>query len=95
MHQNTTHQNKESFSTGRPPTLRFGHCIPTHCDLEDNLMTPFRSLFLVLCATLFGLSMASKGVADDESSLAGLKWRNIGPAFMSGRIADIAWHPQT
>lgn len=24
---------------------------------------------------------------------AGLKWRNIGPAFMSGRIADIDWDP--
>ena len=57
-------------------------------------MTPFRSLVLVLCAAFLGLGIASKGVADDESSLAGLKWRNIGPAFMSGRIADIAWHPQ-
>ena len=53
---------------------------------------PFRPLFLFLLATL-GLVAVPKGVADDESALAGLTWRNIGPAFMSGRIADIAWHP--
>ena len=29
----------------------------------------------------------------DTVSLSGLKWRNIGPAFTSGRIADIAVHP--
>jgi len=29
-----------------------------------------------------------------ESSLKGLKLRNIGPAFTSGRIADIAIHPE-
>ncbi len=29
----------------------------------------------------------------DTVSLSGLKWRNIGPAFTSGRIADIAIHP--
>ena len=58
------------------------------------MMIPFRSLFLFFCAAFLGLVAAAKGVADDESALAGLTWRNIGPAFMSGRIADIAWHPQ-
>lgn len=29
-----------------------------------------------------------------ESNFSGLKFRNIGPAFMSGRIADIAIHPK-
>lgn len=29
-----------------------------------------------------------------ETTFAGLKLRNVGPAFMSGRIADIAIHPQ-
>jgi len=29
-----------------------------------------------------------------ESTFSGLKFRNIGPAFMSGRIADIAIHPE-
>ena len=58
------------------------------------MMMLFRALFLAFCATCLGLGVASRGVADDESVLAGLKWRNIGPAFMSGRIADIAWHPE-
>ena len=48
------------------------------------MMMLFRSFFLAFCATCLGLGVASKGVADDESALAGLKWRNIGPAFMSG-----------
>jgi len=29
-----------------------------------------------------------------DSTFTGLKFRNIGPAFMSGRIADIAIHPE-
>lgn len=29
----------------------------------------------------------------EEETFSGLKFRNIGPAFMSGRIADIAIHP--
>ena len=29
-----------------------------------------------------------------DSTFLGLKFRNIGPAFMSGRIADIAIHPR-
>jgi len=30
----------------------------------------------------------------NEATLKGLEWRSIGPAFMSGRIADIAIHPE-
>lgn len=30
----------------------------------------------------------------DSTSLDGLKFRHIGPAFMSGRIADVAIHPE-
>ena len=29
-----------------------------------------------------------------DSTFSGLKLRNIGPGFMSGRIADIAVHPE-
>lgn len=48
---------------------------------------------IVLAPHLFG------GAADADSMFtskvfAGLKLRNIGPALMSGRIADIAIHPQ-
>jgi len=37
-----------------------------------------------------------KGKANllSDSTFAGLKLRNLGPAFMSGRIADIAVHPR-
>ncbi len=48
---------------------------------------------------LAGVMLLSSTVAwatEDEKAddpYAGLKWRNIGPAFMSGRIADIAWDP--
>ncbi|WP_235296157.1 WD40/YVTN/BNR-like repeat-containing protein [Portibacter marinus] len=31
---------------------------------------------------------------EEKVNLKGLEWRNIGPAFASGRIADIAMHPQ-
>ena len=30
---------------------------------------------------------------EEKNPYGGLKWRNIGPAFMSGRIADIDWDP--
>jgi photosystem II stability/assembly factor-like uncharacterized protein len=58
---------------------------------------PFRLLTPLL--TVLALCFAATGQADndgddaDASPYAGLAWRNIGPAFMSGRIADIAWHP--
>ncbi|MGY8915025.1 MAG: WD40/YVTN/BNR-like repeat-containing protein, partial [Flavobacteriales bacterium] len=35
----------------------------------------------------------SESTNTDEISLEGLKLRNVGPAFLSGRIADIAVHP--
>ncbi|MEO1078812.1 MAG: glycosyl hydrolase [Pseudomonadota bacterium] len=31
--------------------------------------------------------------ASDADPYAGLAWRNIGPAFMSGRVGDIDWDP--
>ncbi|TCO77011.1 photosystem II stability/assembly factor-like uncharacterized protein [Chromatocurvus halotolerans] len=44
-----------------------------------------------------GLGFGGRAVIADESAegpdFSGLEWRNIGPAFMSGRIADVAWHP--
>ena len=40
--------------------------------------------------------LSSPNYADDKSSLdlSGLKWRSLGPAFMSGRISDIDWDPK-
>lgn len=46
-------------------------------------------LFLCLSS---GLQSQDNAVAD--STLTGFKFRSIGPAFMSGRIADIAIHPE-
>ena len=41
-----------------------------------------------------GLTMNPAAAKDDASfDFSGLKWRNLGPAFMSGRISDIDWDP--
>ncbi len=55
-----------------------------------------------LVAMLFALALSPVFAADDEKSepgfneatFEGLEFRSIGPAFMSGRIADIAIHPE-
>ena len=47
-------------------------------------------MFIAMVAGLQG--QKNNPVAD--SSFASLKFRSIGPAFMSGRIADVAIHPQ-
>lgn len=58
-----------------------------------------KKLILVLLILVFaiptGIYAQSKKKTDllKESTFKGLKFRNIGPAFMSGRIADIAIHP--
>ena len=52
-----------------------------------------RALYLTFVAAL---AMPLSALADTDSSMdfSGLKWRNIGPAFMSGRISDIDWDPE-
>ena len=63
----------------------------------------FRQLtYLMICLFLAtGLIAQDNDDGDDkdksritESSFKGLKMRNVGPAFTSGRIADIAIHPE-
>jgi photosystem II stability/assembly factor-like uncharacterized protein len=55
---------------------------------------------LSLCAALLALAIPPVFAADDEkpgfneATFKGLEFRSIGPAFMSGRIADIAIHPE-
>ncbi len=53
---------------------------------------------LVLCGpvTLCAQSKSGKAKTEDPKTdhFSGLEFRSIGPAFMSGRIADIAIHPQ-
>lgn len=58
---------------------------------------------LVWLAIAGSLSCFSLAIADsskneeagfNEATFKGLEWRSIGPAFMSGRISDIAIHPE-
>ncbi len=57
---------------------------------------------LNLAAVLFALAVTPVFAADEEkpdpgfneATFKGLEFRSIGPAFMSGRIADIAIHPE-
>jgi len=57
-----------------------------------------KNLFLILIALTCVFTLNAQDKKDkeifSESSFSGLKFRSIGPAFMSGRIADIAIHPQ-
>ena len=55
-------------------------------------------------AAVLGLLLSLPVLAQDdedkkpgfnEATFKGLEWRSIGPAFMSGRIADIAIHPES
>ena len=46
----------------------------------------------VIALTAFSPTVQAKG--EDGLDLSGLKWRNLGPAFMSGRISDIDWDPE-
>ncbi len=52
---------------------------------------------LLLCLPMMGLMAQNNGGDDSkmtESTFRGLQMRNVGPAFTSGRIADIAIHPE-
>ncbi|NPD45175.1 glycosyl hydrolase [Lentimicrobium sp. S6] len=55
---------------------------------------------ILLIALIFGLSVQAQKKSKEEKKnpinsqlLSGIKFRNLGPAFMSGRIADIAVNP--
>jgi photosystem II stability/assembly factor-like uncharacterized protein len=65
-----------------------------------KIKSKYLSIALLLIGILFSYSAEakkkkSKIKADTikSSVLGGLKWRNIGPAFSSGRIADFAVNP--
>ena len=59
-------------------------------------MKKYFILFTSLLFLTLGFSQKKKNSADDlkSSDLSGLKFRSVGPAFMSGRIADIAVNPE-
>ena len=55
-----------------------------------------RKILFVISIFLISINYSQKNKTDkiDESSIySGLKFRSVGPAFMSGRIADIAINP--
>lgn len=57
-----------------------------------------KNFFLLFCCLSLPLLIMGQEKSKKQdplaTQLAGLKFRSIGPAFMSGRIADIAIHPQ-
>lgn len=48
----------------------------------------------LLCAFALGMAFNLNAQKTDENAFSGLEFRNIGPAMTSGRIADIAIHPE-
>ena len=55
--------------------------------------------YLIIFFLFIGISLTAQDKKEDksplsESTFSGLKLRSIGPAFASGRIADIAIHPE-
>ena len=59
-------------------------------------MTRIINFLIIMIIVLFVFKESFAQEADTiitSSSLSGIKMRSIGPAFMSGRIADIAIHP--
>ena len=52
------------------------------------------SVFYLISFFIFSLFSSSAEAQLSEEAFTGMKFRSIGPAFSSGRIADIAIHPQ-
>jgi photosystem II stability/assembly factor-like uncharacterized protein len=48
----------------------------------------------LLCAFAISMALNLNAQKTDENAFSGLEFRNIGPAMTSGRIADIAIHPE-
>lgn len=53
-----------------------------------------RRLWIILLAVGISLSAQPQEDSFSENTFKGLEFRSIGPAFASGRIADIAVHPE-
>ncbi len=52
-----------------------------------------KKLFIVLITSLLAFSLTGQGLPIEESTFSGFNLRNVGPSFTSGRIADVAIHP--
>ena len=53
---------------------------------------PVKTSILLFC--LVGMIIPTKSQELTAETFDGLKFRSLGPAFTSGRIADIAVHPE-
>ena len=53
----------------------------------------FVALALLVCSPIYAADEDDPDPGFNEATFLGLEFRSIGPAFMSGRIADIAIHP--
>jgi hypothetical protein len=63
--------------------------------MNKSNFLPFKTLFVILLTFSQAFSQPSGNIDSvDADAFAGLAFRSIGPALMSGRIADIAIHPQ-
>lgn len=49
---------------------------------------------VLLCVFTLGTTLSATAQEKSKNPFSGLKFRNIGPAMTSGRIADIAIHPE-
>ena len=59
-----------------------------------NFSLRYTLTFILTLFFIFSCSQKTKKETNNEASLySGLKFRSVGPAFMSGRIADIAINP--
>ncbi|MAU64304.1 MAG: glycosyl hydrolase [Flavobacteriaceae bacterium] len=59
-----------------------------------NFSLRYTLTFILTLFFIFSYSQKTKKETNNEASLySGLKFRSVGPAFMSGRIADIAINP--
>ncbi|WP_108805369.1 sialidase family protein [Aquimarina sp. Aq107] len=59
-----------------------------------NLFFKFIMLFVVTFSITFNVHSQEKPKEKSKNPFSGLAFRNIGPAMTSGRIADIAIHPE-
>ena len=60
---------------------------------QSPIMRTLLSMALAITFTCFGTSIHAQS-SDDQLPLGAFSFRNVGPSFLSGRIADIAVHPQ-
>ena len=51
-------------------------------------------IFILLSVVFISNTSSAQDYGNLQNALSGYSYRSVGPAFMSGRIADIAIHPE-